>query len=447
LIDIRDEIDNAPIGAYHRLLLLLVGLAVFFDGYDTFNASYVIHYVMKPWGMLPGQAGFMVSSGLIGFSTAALLQGKFSDRYGRRPVMLFGLWVMTIFSFCTAVFAHSFAMFCVFRFLTGLGLGILLPLGVTYVNESAPKRVKSTFSTWGWGLGFSLGGATAAVVGVYLTPSLGWQALYYVASLSVFLAITCQAILPESIQFLAMRGSNHKAVAALLSRLNPARADVYNEPGARFIFPEESSRAASVSLLLSPRYRRTTLACWGAAFFVLFGIYGLTGWVPTAMLARGETFAASFGYGALILMMNFVGTLAYSYFADRRGQGRAALVVWWIAGAIAAAILAVVNIHVLNVLCVGAAGFCILGGQGGLNNMTAIWYDTEVRGTAVGMMLGFGRVGGTLGPYVTGLLQQAVPGTAILFVAISVAALLGACLILLVKPQHAVRFTEKVEAV
>ena len=88
MIDIREEIDDTPIGAYHRLLLLLVGLAVFFDGYDTFNASYVIHYVMKPWGMSPGQAGFMVSSGLIGFSTAALLQGKFSDRYGRRPVML-----------------------------------------------------------------------------------------------------------------------------------------------------------------------------------------------------------------------------------------------------------------------------------------------------------------------------------------------------------------------
>lgn len=45
MIGIREDIDNARIGAYHRLLLFLVGLAVFFDGYDTFNASYVIHYV------------------------------------------------------------------------------------------------------------------------------------------------------------------------------------------------------------------------------------------------------------------------------------------------------------------------------------------------------------------------------------------------------------------
>jgi AAHS family 4-hydroxybenzoate transporter-like MFS transporter len=166
--------------------------------------------------------------------------------------------------------------FCLFRFLTGIGLGILLPLGVTYVNEFAPRRIKHTFSTWGWGLGFSLGGASAAVVGVFLTPTLGWEALYYVAALFVFLAIACQAALPESIQF----------------------------------------------QVLSPRYRRTTLATWGAAFFVLFGVYGLTGWVPASMLARGDTFAASFGYGALILMMKLPvrgrGGLLHSW-----GSGRA----------------------------------------------------------------------------------------------------------------------------
>jgi AAHS family 4-hydroxybenzoate transporter-like MFS transporter len=106
----------------------------------------------------------------------------------------------------------------------------------------------------------------------------------------------------------------------------------------------------------------------------------------------------------------------------------------------------VVNVHALNFLCVGAAGFCILGGQGGLNNMTAVWYETEVRGTAVGMMLGFGRIGGMLGPYVTGLLQQAVPGTAILFAAISAAAFLGACMILMANPAAAPRLAEKVEA-
>ena len=42
-IDVREEIARAPLGRYHLLIALLVGLVVFFDGYDTFNAAHVIH--------------------------------------------------------------------------------------------------------------------------------------------------------------------------------------------------------------------------------------------------------------------------------------------------------------------------------------------------------------------------------------------------------------------
>jgi len=84
---------------------------------------------------------------------------------------------------------------------------------------------------------------------------------------------------------------------------------------------------------------------------------------------------------------------------------------------------------------VGGAGFCLLGGQNVLNNFTAASYDTEVRGTAVGMMLGVGRAGGILGPYVTGLLQQRTPGTAGLFVAIGAASLIGGIAILFASPR------------
>ena len=119
MIDIREEIAGAPIGGYHRFLALLIGMVVFFDGYDTFNPAYVIHYVAKPWHLAPGQAGLLVSSGLIGFMIGALLQGKFSDRYGRRATLLVALWIVTAFSLATAVFGNSFFAFCALRLLTG----------------------------------------------------------------------------------------------------------------------------------------------------------------------------------------------------------------------------------------------------------------------------------------------------------------------------------------
>ena len=434
MIDVREEISNAPIGRYHVVLAVLIGLVVFFDGYDTFNPAYVIHYVAKPWHLAPGQAGWLVSSGLIGFMIGSLLQGKFSDRYGRRATLLGALWIVTVFSFLTAAFGRSFFTFCGLRLLTGLGMGALLPLGVTYVNEYAPRRLANTFSMWGWALGWATGGIVAAAIGIYLTPIFGWQALYYSASLSIVLVIVCHFLLPESLQFSAMRGDWDR-IAQTLSLLIRSRAARYSAPGEQFAFAEPNDQRASVSLLLSSRYRRTTLSVWTAAFFVLFGIWGLSGWVPTAMMQRGEGFATSFSFGALIQAMAFVGGLTCGYAADHASRDREAMAVWWLGGALSVGTLALFNIHALNVMCVGAAGFCILGGQNVLNNFTAASYDTEVRGTGVGMMLGVGRAGGILGPYVTGLLQQQTPGTTGLFVAIGAASLIGAAAIVFASPR------------
>lgn len=435
MIDVREEIANAEVGSYHWLIAVLVGLAVFFDGYDTFSPAYVIHYVMKPWHLVPSQAGLLVSSGLIGFMAGSLAQGKFSDRYGRRATLLGALWIASVFSLATAVFAHSFWTFCCFRVLTGTGLGALLPIGVTYLTEFAPRRTSHTFTTWGWALGWSLGGVGASTVGVFLTPSFGWQMLYYAASLSIVLALAGHFALPESLQFAAMRGQM-RDIPAVLSRLNPSRAAAYMDPSAEFVFPERRDRPASVALLVSDLYRRTTVATWASAFFILFSIFGLTSWIPTVMIRRGETFAVSFGFGALIQVMGFVGGLLCGLFAERTGRDRPFIFVWWMGGAFSVLALALVNYHALNIFFVAAAGFCIMGGMNILNNFTAASYETEVRGTAVGSMLGVGRLGAILGPYLTGWLQQIFPGSVALFGAIGLAVALGACAVMLARPRH-----------
>ena len=85
-----------------------------------------------------------------------------------------GLWITSIFTLLTAVLADSFMSFCVLRLLTGLGLGVLLPLATTYINELAPRRVANTFALWGVALGWAPGGTLAGVVGVFATPAFGW---------------------------------------------------------------------------------------------------------------------------------------------------------------------------------------------------------------------------------------------------------------------------------
>jgi len=292
------------VGAFHWRLGAIMGLLTLFDGYDTFNPAYVIHYVAGPWGLKAGQAGLLISSGLVGFLLGAALHGLAADRFGRRSTLLAGLWITSVFTLLTAVLANSFATFCVLRLLTGLGLGVLLPLATTYINELAPRRVANTFALWGVALGWAAGGTLAGVVGVFATPSLGWQSLYWIGSLSFVLLPFMHLMLPESPKFLAIQGRVTE-IRAMLAKLRPERAHVY----ATVTVSVDNSQTAGNSILelLQPRYRRTTIAIWATAFLSLFCIFGLSGWIPTVMIQRGETFAASFGFGALMQIMSFVG--------------------------------------------------------------------------------------------------------------------------------------------
>jgi MFS transporter, AAHS family, 4-hydroxybenzoate transporter len=426
-VDIHKELAGAAVTPLHKMLGVVVTLITLFDGYDTFNPAYVIHYVMQPWGLAPSQAGLLVSSGLIGFLFGAIGHGMVADRYGRRNTLLAGLWIVNVLTLLTAIFATSFASFCGLRFLTGLGLGVLLPLGTTYINELAPQRVSNSFSLWGVTFGWSLGGVAASLVGIFLTPTYGWQILYYVGALSIPLTLLVHAVLPESPKFLAARGRLEE-LRALMVRLRPDRSAVY--ASATFRSAESAAPQNTIAALLAPRYRRVSLTIWITAFLTLFAIFGLTGWIPTVMIKRGETFASSFSFGALMQAMSFIGGLTLATLADRGIAPTPRLLgTWWIIGGIAVGALVFVNGHVFNVAIIAVAGFCVIGAQHVLNNFTANSYETGFRASGVGMELGVGRVGAILGPYVVGLLQQATGGPEAVFWAIGGASIVAALVI------------------
>jgi AAHS family 4-hydroxybenzoate transporter-like MFS transporter len=144
------------------------------------------------------------------------------------------------------------------------------------------------------------------------------------------------------------------------------------------------------------------------------------------MIQRGETFASGFSYGALMQGMSFVGGLTLAMLADRGFAATPRLLgAWWVIGGIAVGTLVFFNEHLVNFAVVTIAGFCVIGAQHVLNNFTANSYETGFRASGVGMELGVGRVGGILGPYVIGLLQQVTGGPAAVFWAIGGAAIVA----------------------
>jgi MFS family permease len=436
-LDIRSELEKAPLGPAHWIVVLILGLVTLFDGYDTFVPAYVIPYAIKGWHLPPSQAGLLVSSGLVGFMIGSLLVGLIADRVGRKQTLLGGLLIASLFDLATANFARSFEVFIALRLLTGLGLGMLLPLSVTIINEFAPRR--STNMLVGFVMvGWSGGGILAALMGLVLAPRFGWPALFWVDGLAIPLVVICAFMLRETPRFLALKGLQLR-LRQVMAWLVPARAAAY--ANTVFTTPEDVRHKGSVSRLLAPTVRRSTLIVWFCAACSLFTIFGLSSWVPQSMIQRGETFGASFAFGALLQFMAVLGGIGCGWAADRLDR-RTVLALSWAIATFAIMGLAMMNSHWINIVCVSAAGFFVMGAQPVLNNFTASLYDTEIKSTGVGVELGVGRLGGILGPYIGGWLKQLFPGSLALFSAMALTVALCALAVLLMRrPAPAVDLT------
>ncbi len=409
-----------PLGRQHGVVVATLALATLFDGYNVFVPAYVIPYVMRPWRLLPSEAGLLVSSGLTGFMIGSLLNGALADRFGRKPALVGALLFAAVGNLATAAWVGSYAQFLAARLLTGLGLGMILPVSVTLINEMAPRRVANVLLGWVMA-GWSIGAAAAALAALALVPSHGWRALFAVGGLAAPLAGIAGLVLPESPRFLAIQ-NRQSEVRAVLGRLAPSRAQRYAETA--FESSDETLHRGSFLQLLVPRHRASTLVVWMCSGLSLFTIFGLSSWTPQIMLQRGAALGTSFGLGALLQFTAVLGGLGCGWMADRVGRDRT-MTASWLLGAAAIAGLAIVRFPATDVAFLSIAGFCAMGAQPVLNNRTAALYETAIRSTGVGAQLGVGRLGGILGPYIGGWLQQLLPGSTGLF--LTMAGSLGSC--------------------
>lgn len=87
----------------------------------------------------PNERQWIVTSYLLGFGVAQIVYGTLSDRFGRRPVLLFGLTVYVAASVMSA-FSGSFAMLMLARVLQGVGAAATRVLAVSIVRDCYSGR-------------------------------------------------------------------------------------------------------------------------------------------------------------------------------------------------------------------------------------------------------------------------------------------------------------------
>ncbi len=188
----------SPLPAYaHAPLLILITAYLMMQPLSTDLYLASLPSLASGFGVSTSTVQLTLSLFVTGFGCAQLIVGPLSDRFGRRPVLLYGLALYVIASALCGL-AQSIALLIAARFLQALGCCSAVIVARAIVRDAYAQqdgvRVIARASTW-----FSLAPIFGPILGSYLQVAFGWRAAF--AALGIFsaclLAITF-LLLPET---------------------------------------------------------------------------------------------------------------------------------------------------------------------------------------------------------------------------------------------------------
>jgi AAHS family 4-hydroxybenzoate transporter-like MFS transporter len=157
----------------------------------------------------------------------------------------------------------------------------------------------------------------------------------------------------------------------------------------------------------------------------LLNLYALSNWLATVVNGMGYPTQTAVLVSTTLQVGGTIGTFGLAWLIARRG---------FIPMLIASFAAATASIFVIGqpglslgmlFVIVFIAGWCVVGGQPGLNALAATFYPTDLRSTGVGWALGIGRAGAIVGPYIGGMLMANKWTTQQLFMAAALPALVS----------------------
>lgn len=396
--DPRAILDRNAMSRFQWLVVaIMVGLNAL-DGFDVLSISFAGPGITREWGISPASLGLVLSMELIGMSAGSLILGGFADRVGRRSTILTCLCIMTM-GMMGAASAASITALCVWRVVTGIGIGGMLAAtnaAVAEVANQARRNLAVILMAGGYPVGAIIGGSITAA----LLTRYSWHSIFIFGA-----ALTCAFIplvilfVPESISFLTSRQR-----PAALQRINLTLRKMGHEAVRSLPNAIEQSRPVPLLLLFGSGYRSRTILLTLAYFAHVTTFYFVLKWVPKIVVDLG--FAPSTAAGVLV-WANVGGALGSITLGLATSRLRllpltigamltaTALVVWFGSGATTLLILSVMA---------GVTGFFTNAGVVGLYAIIARAFDTEVRASATGFVIGVGRGGSALAPALAGLL-------------------------------------------
>ncbi|OYD67120.1 MFS transporter [Rhodococcus sp. OK302] len=409
------------------VVLILCFTTIVFDGYDlvVYGSTVPTLIAYEDWNLDSGGAGLIGSIALVGMLLGTMAAGFLTDRLGRRRIMLGSIvW----FSTCmlVTVFAPNEYVFGVLRFLTGIGLGGVVPTCIALTVEFAPKA-RRNFANAVMFSGYSVGGVIAAVSAMTLLPDINFKFLYLLGALPlVTLLPVAYKFLPESISYLARTGRDDEA-RATAAQFGVVYEDVVSpEPVA--VKSDTAAAQSGMRELFTPRWIRSTILFALANFCGLLLVYGLNTWLPQIMRSAGYALGSALAFLLVLNLGAIVGSISASYIADRIGIQKVVITSFIVA--FGAVMLLSVNLPMaLLFVFVAFAGLGSVGTQILVGGFCATHYPQRLSANALAWSLGVGRIGAICGPIIGGVIADLAFGYQVNFYVFGTVAVLGAAIV------------------
>jgi MFS transporter, DHA1 family, multidrug resistance protein len=189
-----DQLWRAPRWALAALLAVLGMLGPF--SIDTYIPAF--SGIAQALGAAPVEMQQTLSAYLFGFAFMNLFHGALADSFGRRPVVLWGIAMVTLASAGCAL-SQSIGQLVFFRGLQGLSTGAGIVVSRAVIRDMFPpaqaQQVMSQVTIY-----FGIAPAIAPIIGGWLFVHAGWHSIFwFLTGVGIVLWIANARLLPETL--------------------------------------------------------------------------------------------------------------------------------------------------------------------------------------------------------------------------------------------------------
>ena len=283
------RLDRLPIGSFHYRIMTLIGIGMFFDGFDIYLAGTVLGVTLKSGFSTLSQNAIFISATFFGMMIGSFGTGFLGDRYGRRFSYQFNLLLFGIASLAAA-FAPNMTVLILCRFVMGVGLGAENVVGYSTMTEFVPAKSRGKW------LGLMAvcvvtGLPVALLVASLVVPAFGWRAMFVLGGVGALIVWYLRKNLPESPRWLEAVGRNEEA-EILLQKIEQEAAKGQPMPPAAAA-PATAPSSELITLFTQPLLSRMIV---GSVCLITINtlLYGFVTWLPVFFIKQGLSVATSF---------------------------------------------------------------------------------------------------------------------------------------------------------